>query len=391
MPTKIILNAQKQQKIIQGHPWVFPQAIQKIVGKPNAGDWVLVFDSQETLIGAGFFNPNSLYRVRMIANAKLLKLSHDSLSILKLRLKNAFNLRQNLNFPNDKTNCYRLCNSEADGLSGLVIDVLNDKLVVSSSALWVENHREVIKQILMQDFPKSQILWFGQSKPLKQDGIEHAYRDDTSNIRTIAKEEGVLFEIGFENVQKTGIFLDQRENHHRLARLCKGKKVLDLYTYHGGFALHAALHGAAEVTAIDSSAPAIEHAKHNASLNQVSQINWIVDDAKNHLEKAGGYDIVILDPPKLVPSKKHLNAAKNLYRFLHRQVFKHLKSGSILMTCNCSSALNTQEFIHLVTQQANAEGQVIQILGVYGPAICHPVLPVFPEGNYLTAILVAIM
>ena len=391
MPTKIILNPQKQQKIIQGHPWVFPQAIQKIIGNPNAGDWVIVYDNQDALVGAGFFNPHSLYRVRMIANASHFNSIHHALIIIKMRLKAAFNLRQNLGFPNERTNCYRLCNAEADGLSGLVIDVLNDKLVVSSSALWVENHREPIKTILQEHFSKAQILWFGQSKPLKQDGIEHAYRDDASNVRTIAKEEGVLFEIGFENVQKTGIFIDQRENHHRVASLCSGKKVLDLYTYHGGFALHAALHGASQVTAIDSSAPAIEHAKHNASLNQVSQINWVVDDAKNHLDKAEDYDIVILDPPKLVPSKKHLNAAKNLYRFLHRQVFKHLKSGSILMTCNCSSALNTQEFLQLVTQQAIAEGKSIQILGVYGPAICHPVLPVFPEGNYLTAILVAIM
>lgn len=391
MPTKIILSAQKQQKIIQGHPWVFPQAIQKIIGEPHPGDWVLVYDSHNALIGAGFFNPHSLYRVRMIANASHLSRSHDPLNTIKIRLEHAFHLRKTLGFPNEQTNCYRLCNSEADGLSGLVMDVLNDKIVISSSALWVEQQRQPITHILQKHFPKAQILWFGQSKALKQDGIEHPYRDDASNIRTIAKEEAVLFEIGFENVQKTGIFIDQRENHHRLASLCKGKKVLDLYTYHGGFALHAALNGAASVTAIDSSAAAIEHAKHNASLNQVSQINWIVDDAKNHLDKAQDYDVVILDPPKLVPSKKHLNAAKNLYRFLHRQVFKHLKSGSILMTCNCSSALNTQEFIQLVSQQAIAEGQSIQILGVYGPAICHPVLAVFPEGNYLTAILLAIM
>ena len=391
MPTKIILSAQKQQKIIHGHPWVFPQAIQNIIGEPNPGDWVLVYDSQHALIGAGFFNPHSLYRVRMIANATHLNRSHDPLHIINMRLQHALHLRKTLGFPNIHSNCYRLCNSEGDGLSGLVIDVLNDKVVVSSSALWVEQQREAITSILKEHFPKAQVLWFGQSKALKQDGIDHPYRDDASNIRTIAKEEGVLFEIGFENVQKTGIFIDQRENHHRLASLCKGKKVLDLYTYHGGFALHAALNGATLITAIDSSAPAIEHAKHNASLNQVSQINWIVDDAKNHLDKAGNYDVVILDPPKLVPSKKHLNAAKNLYRYLHRQVFKHLSTGSILMTCNCSSALNAQEFMQLVTQQAIAEGRSIQILGIYGPARCHPVLAVFPEGHYLTAILLAIM
>lgn len=190
--------------------------------------------------------------------------------------------------------------------------------------------------------------------------------------------------------KKLVFFLDQRENHQRIAELCRDKKVLDLYTYHGGFALHAAMAGAKEVTAVDSSAPAIEHAKQNALLNGVSQIEWVVDDAKHHLEKAKDYDVIILDPPKLVPSRKHLHQAKNLYRFLHRQLFRHMKSGSILMTCNCSSALNAHEFTNLVAEQAVAEHREMQVLGVYGPSICHPVLPIFPEGHYLTAVLVYI-
>jgi 23S rRNA (cytosine1962-C5)-methyltransferase len=390
MQTKVILSSQKQQKIIAGHPWVFPQAIQKIQGSPKAGDWVEVFDSQGTLVGAGFFNDNSLYRVRMIANDKIMLNFKSWEEVLKFRIEQAIALRQSLGFPNEDTTGYRLCNSESDGLSGLVIDTFNEITVISSSAFWTELHREFILNLLKQHFPQQKFLWLGQIKPLQQDGWSSPHRDSGEGLKTIVKEAGVQFEINFENVQKTGIFLDQRENHQRLASLCKNKKVLDLYTYHGGFALHAALAGATDVTAVDSSAPAIEHAKHNASINGVNRIEWIVDDAKNHLEKAKDYDVIVLDPPKLVPSKKHLNQAKNLYRFLHRQVFRNMKSGSILMTCNCSSALNTQEFTQLVAQQATAEHRQIQILGVYGPAICHPVLPHFPEGQYLTAVLVCV-
>lgn len=391
MSTKIILSAEKQQKIIQGHPWVFPNAIQKIMGQPQAGDWVEVFDANEHLIGGGFYNPHSLYRVRMLAHASLMKKFKKWQDIIQYRLEQAIHLRKTLNFPNAQTDSYRLCNSESDSLSGLVIDVFHDVTVISSSAFWVELQREAILKILKKYFPEQKLVWLGQEKPLKQDGWYTPYRDEAKNLSTIAKEAGVQFEIHFDKVQKTGIYLDQRENHERVAQLCKGKKVLDLYTYHGGFALHAARAGASQVTAVDSSAAAIEHAKRNAKLNGVEQIEWVVEDAKKYLDHAKDYDVIILDPPKLVPSKKHLNQAKNLYRFLHRQVFRNMQSGSILMTCNCSSALSTTEFIRLVSEQAIAELRQIQILGSYGPSICHPVLPMFPEGNYLTAVLVCIL
>lgn len=391
MSIKIILSADKQQKIIHGHPWVFPNAIQKIIGQPQAGDWVEVLDAQQNLIGAGFYNPHSLYRVRLLANQQLIQKYQRWQDILKYRLEQAIQLRKFFNLPNSQTNAYRLCNSESDGLSGLVIDIFNDVTVISSSAYWVERQRPIIQAILREYFPEQNPIWIGQEKPLKQDGWDTPHRDDPQNITTIAKEAGILFEIHFDKVQKTGIYLDQRENHERVAQLCKGKKVLDLYTYHGGFALHAAKAGASQVTAVDSSAAAIEHAKRNAKLNQVEQIQWLVEDAKKYLDHVQDYDVIILDPPKLVPSKKHLHQAKNLYRFLHRQVFRQMQSGSILMTCNCSSALSTTEFIRLVSEQAIAEQRQIQILGSYGPSICHPILPMFPEGHYLTAVLVCIL
>ena len=390
MFAKVILLAKKQQKIMDGHPWVFPQAIHHILGHPQAGDWVWVSDDKQNIIGAGFYNPNSLYRVRMIANKQLLDSFKTWQEIVTYQLHKAIQLRQTMRLPNENTTAYRLCNSENDGLSGIVVDIFHDVVVVSSTALWVEQHRDFITQILKQQFPQSTILWFGQPKPLTQEGCTAPYRDTPKNLKTTIFEGGVQFEIHFNQIQKTGIYIDQRENHQRLAQLCKGKKVLDLYTYHGGFALHAAKAGANGVTAVDSSAPAIEHAKRNAELNHVT-IDWQVADAKEYLEKVSEYDVISLDPPKLIPSKKHLNAAKNLYRFLHRQVFRNMRSGCILMTSNCSSALNTQEFVNLVQQQALLEHKSIQILGIYGPSICHPVLPVFPEGQYLTAILLVVM
>jgi 23S rRNA (cytosine1962-C5)-methyltransferase len=204
-------------------------------------------------------------------------------------------------------------------------------------------------------------------------------------------EVGVKYEVDFANTQKTGLFLDQRENHQRVAGLARGKRVLDLYTYTGGFALHAAKSGATRVTAVDSSMQAIKLAKQNATLNHLDSIEFIEADARDYLSQVGQYDLIILDPPKLVPSQRHKERAKNYYRFLHRETFKNMTPGSLLMTCNCSSALSAQEFTLLVSTQAMAVGKMARILGVYGPSSCHPTLAAFPEGHYLTAVLLVLV
>lgn len=391
MTAAVILVSEKSAPILKGHPWVFPKAIAKVTGHPKTGDLVAIKNDNGELIGVGAYNETSLYRVRVLA------LQHEGIApldypgIIQHRLKQAALVRQALQLPDASTTAYRVFNSEADGLSGLTIDRFNNVCVVASSAYWVELNQSLIKDALKTHFPDDHILWSSQAKPLGQDGWEGPLATDLNLEPTDILEAGIIMHVDFANAQKTGLFIDQRENHARIAALAKGKSVLDLYTYTGGFALHAAKAGATRVTAIDSSAQAIEHAQRNAALNQLTQIEFIEADARDYLARASEYDIVVLDPPKLVPSRKHLEKAKNYYRFLHREAFKAMKSGSLLMTCNCSSALNAQEFCNLVSSQAAVVGKQARILGVYGPASCHPVLNAFPEGNYLTAVLIAVL
>lgn len=389
MNAVVYLHKAKQNTIRRGHPWVFPKAITKTTGKPITGKLVDIFSEEGELIGVGAYNEHSLYRVRVLVQAweKIDKTSIQT--IVHHRMAQALAIRQSLNLPNTNTNAYRLFNSEADGLSGLTIDRFNQITVIASSAYWVEANKGIIKQCIAELIP-GEIIWLSQTKPLAQDGWQQA-SDETTDLATEVLEEGVVYQIDFSQAQKTGLFLDQRENHHRLAELAKGKRVLDLYCYTGGFALHAAKAGASKVTAVDSSNHAIAQAKRNAELNGVKTIDFIEADARDYLATAADYDLVILDPPKLVPSQQHLQRAKNYYRFLHREVLKTMRSGTLLMTCNCSSALSTQEFTALVTSQAAAVGKNARVLGVFGPASCHPTLPVFPEGNYLTAVLMAIV
>lgn len=391
MNAKVTVLADKQKSIVRGHPWIFPKAIAKTSGKLVTGELVDIYDEEGSLLGVGAYNEHSLYRVRILALAnEQCDFSHYK-PLIKHRLQQALWVRMALNLPNDKVTAYRLFNSEADGLSGLTIDRFNETAVVSSTAYWVESNKEVIIQTLHELYADLEIIWLPQVKSLAQDGWSKTFDEQLSQKKVEVFEAGIVYQIEFANAQKTGLFIDQRENHERIANVCKGKKVLDLYTYTGGFALHAARAGAAEVTAVDSSAQAIAQAKHNAFLNSLKHIDFIEADARDYLSKAGDYDVIILDPPKLVPSKQHLQKAKNYYRFLHREVFKYMKVGSLLMTCNCSSALSAPEFTALVSAQASAVGKQARIIGVYGPASCHPTLASFPEGNYLTAVLIAVV
>lgn len=385
----IYLQPKKTKPIAQGHPWVFPKAIARTSGNLKNGELVSVHTGEGELLGWGTYNEFSLYRVRVLAYANE-ALSQPTLSaIVTLRLQQAITLRQRLNFPNSETTGYRLCNSEGDGLSGLTIDIFDHVMVVSSSAFWVEAHRITLEPLLRQLVSPQEIVWISQAKPLQQDGWA-VLPTATPTASVEVKEAGIRYRIDFSQTQKTGLYLDQRENHQRIAALAHGKRVLDLYCFTGGFALHAAKAGATAVLGIDSSAGAIAQATHNASLNTLSNVQFLEADAKASLALAADYDIVILDPPKLVPSRKHLNRAVQHYRFLHRETFNHLRSGSLLLTCNCSSALALDHFIHIIGESAIASGKQIRILGTYGAAADHPMLPAFVEGNYLQAVLIAI-
>jgi len=387
MTASVVLAVDKASLILKGYPWVFPKII-KAESQVRTGEWVTVFDADNQVVAYGVYNEHSLYRVRVLA------LAYEGLpcelnAVITHRFQEAHALRTQLGLPNEQTDAYRLFNSEADGLSGITIDCFNDVLVVSSTAYWVELNKAIIKASLNELLPQKTILWFSHEKSLAQDGwvgeIEVKHHHET-----LVLESGIKFNIAFESAQKTGLFLDQRENHQRIAALTKGKSVLDLYCYTGGFALHAAAAGALNVTAVDSSLEAINRAKENVLLNGLSNIEFIEADARDYLDKAQDYDVVILDPPKLVPSKKHIEKARNYYRFLHRELFKSMKKGALLMTCNCSSAITSQEFVTLVSTQASMVNRRVKILGVYGPSMCHPVLAAFPEGQYLTAVLMEI-
>lgn len=390
MKAAVYLHRASPGNVRRGHPWIFPKAIGRQTGKLVTGELVDVYTADGEALGVGVYNEHSLYRVRVLAHHFEQVDTTSIANLVAYRLRQALLIRQSIGLPSQTTTAYRLFNSEGDGLSGLTIDRFNHVCVVASSAFWVEAHKDIICKTICDVMSLTEIIWLPQAKPLAQDGWSDIANQETSGSEQVL-EAGVHYQVDFNNTQKTGLFLDQRENHQRIAALAHGKRVLDLYTYTGGFALHAAMAGAVSVTAVDSSGQAIALARRNATLNKLDFIEFIEADARDYLVKAGEYDLVVLDPPKLVPSQKYLQRAKNYYRFLHREVFKYMQKGALLLTCNCSSALSAQEFSELVSTQAMAAGKVVRILGIYGPASCHPTLAAFPEGSYLTAVLLAVV
>lgn len=236
MRAKVILLAAKQNTVLRGHPWIFPKAIAKTHGKLVTGELVDIYSEHNELIGVGAYNQHSLYRVRVLALASEQIDTSSFQTIISHRLKQAYQVRSCLNLPNQETTAYRFFNSEADGLSGLTIDRFNSICVVASSSYWVEANKAGIMNALQDLMVDDQIIWLPQVKPLGQDGWKELELT-TNQMRTEILEVGVTFQIEFANAQKTGLFLDQRENHKRVADLSPGKKSPRSIYLHGWFCI----------------------------------------------------------------------------------------------------------------------------------------------------------
>lgn len=376
-----------------GNPLVYPKAIES-EKHLTLGDWVCITDAKHVPIAYGFYNPHSLYRVRLIAWANEGEQFSDLRFALSARINDAILLRQNLNLPSDATNAYRLINSEGDKLSGLTVDVLDDYLVAQATAAYVVLHKALIEELLLAQFPMKKIIWRWHEKSLQQDGIEdktliasQTTRNDGENI--VILENNLSYHINPFDGQKTGFYCDQRETRLLIRNLSKNKNVLDVCCFNGGFALNAALGGAKSVTGVDTSNAAINLAKENARSNNLN-INFIEQEALKTLSESKPMDLIILDPPKLAPSHKHLANAKRKYLQLNKAALMALAPHGYLLTCSCSQAMSLEEFTKMLLDAALACNKNIQILkiGFAGPD--HPQALAFSHGHYLKWLLIRV-
>ncbi|KAL3691593.1 hypothetical protein R1sor_005244 [Riccia sorocarpa] len=402
---KVVLKKGKVQLFKNGSPMVYSGAVDSVVGRPPPaiGDTVLVTDGAKQPFAWGVFNSESMFRVRIMQMEEEIlndpSCFMDMERLIQTRISAAVELRKLLDLPSNETNVYRLVNSEGDGLSGLIADVLGGHLVVASSAAWVEKYRKTIEEVFYKQINPKSITWKPSIEILKEEGLRISdptellmdLSDEVDEIEVI--ENGIRYRAS-PTGQKTGFYADQRENRHFLRPLCKGKRVLDLCCYSGGFALNAAVGGASHVTGVDSSGPAIELAKANAVLNGIEEgrYTFLRQDIKHFLSlsvaEGKSWDIVILDPPKLAPSRRVLPRAVASYRRLNALAMRAVNPSGLLMTCSCSGAMTQSgQFLSVLQEAARQAGRKLTQLRYAGASPDHTLDVSYPEGAYLTNVL----
>jgi 23S rRNA (cytosine1962-C5)-methyltransferase len=372
-----------------GNPLVYPKAIDHVPSL-QAGDWVLIQDAKQIPIAYGFFNPYSLYRIRLIAWVNESNDYADEKAAIKSRVMQAIELRKMLSLPSDETNCYRLINSEGDRLSGLTVDVLGDYLVAHVTALWVQQRQAFITELFASLFPDKTLIWRLNTSALAQDGwkSDDVGATDLAPTAHIIKENGIQYEIDPQVGQKTGFYCDQRETRLLVRKLALDKNVLDVCCFNGGFALNAALGGARSVKGVDTSHTAIIQAQKNAQLNGFKNITFIEQDAIEALHETSPVDLIILDPPKLAPSHKHLANAKRKYLQFNKAALNALTPGGYLLTCSCSQAMSVQDLMDVVLDAALSVQKNIQLLKTGSVGADHPQALAFSHGHYLKWLLI---
>ncbi|HYB91071.1 MAG TPA: class I SAM-dependent rRNA methyltransferase [Candidatus Binataceae bacterium] len=370
-----------------GNPWIFSQAIGRVEPAGiEPGTQVEVRDAGGDLLGAGYYNPNTTIAVRMLAWGA------PGADLIERRLKAALALRRAL--VRDDTDAYRLVNGEGDGLPGVVADRYRDVIVLQLLTAGADRMREALAGSIGELAGPRAIIERSRGAVRKQEGL-----DDRDGVlagetiaETIATENGIKFVVDFVHGQKTGAFLDQRENHARAGELARGARVLDAYCYGGGFALAALAGGASQVVAIDTSARALDWARRNLELNGHSRdgAEFVHGEAARYMaETDRRFDLVVLDPPPLARSRADAERAGRLYAELNTLAMKVLAPGGRLMTFSCSAHVRGEDFIRAVRIGQTRAGRMMRLLAHLGAGPDHPVLLGHVEGEYLTGLLLA--
>lgn len=386
---KVYLKAGKEESLKRFHPWVFSGAIARIEGEPEEGEIVDVYTSKKEFIACGHFQIGSI-AVRVLT----FRQEEINLDFWKHRLEVALDLRRSLNLvDNPENNTYRLVHGEGDNLPGLIIDVYGQTAVMQAHSAGMHVYRmeiaealsEVMGDIVQHIYYKSET-----TLPFKADlGPENGFIKGGSP-ENVALENGLKFHVDWLKGQKTGFFVDQRENRHLLERYSKGRNVLNMFCYTGGFSFYAMRGGANLVHSVDSSAKAIDLTNQNVELNFPGDERHqaFAEDAFKYLDRMGDqYDLIILDPPAFAKHRDALRNALRGYSKLNAKAFEKIKPGGILFTFSCSQVVDKKDFRNAVFTAAAQSGRSVRILHQLTQPGDHPVNIYHPEGEYLKGLV----
>ena len=386
---KVFLKPKKEESLLRFHPWVFSGAIQSFEGQPEEGDLVEVYGANNRYLGIGHFQIGSIaVRILSFQQQEIDQVFWEN------RIRIAYELRKTLRLTaSEHNNTYRLVHGEGDNLPGLVIDMYAHTAVMQAHSVGMHLARHQIAEALKQILGNTlQNIYYKSEAtlPYKANlGSEDGYLLG-GDVEDIALENGLRFCVDWQKGQKTGFFVDQRENRSLLEHYAKDRAVLNMFCYTGGFSFYAMRGGAKVVHSVDSSAKAIALTNKNVSLNFPGDPRHqaFAEDAFKYLEHMGSnYDLIILDPPAFAKHKDVLRNALQGYRKLNAIAFEKIKPGGILFTFSCSQVVNKEHFRLAVFSAAAQSGRSVRILHQLTQPADHPVNIYHPEGEYLKGLV----
>ncbi len=376
----VILKPGKEKAIKNRHHWIFSGAIQ-MLPEFTDGDILPVSSASDELLGYAYFNRKSQITGRMLSFG-----TEAPLDAVNRSLHTASRLRQIL-FHGNETTCYRLINGEGDGIPGLVVDVYNDILVLQISTLGMHRLRDFIVEVLTGLIKPACIYEKSNLPSRRLEGLPNAEGPLSGELPTevLVRESGLSFFIDIAGGQKTGFFLDQRENRRLVQSFSRGRKVLNCFSYTGGFSVYAAAGGAASVTSMDTSESALKLAKKNCAYNFSSgTFEFHASDVFRYLrEQELNYDLVILDPPAFAKKRNDVVKACRGYKDINRLAIAKMPPESYLLTCSCSYYIDESLFQQVLFEAAREANRNVRILQKHHQAVDHPVNIYHPEGEYL--------
>jgi 23S rRNA (cytosine1962-C5)-methyltransferase len=392
---RVVLLPRRARPFYNRHPWVFAGAIASIDGSPADGDEVDLYSNAGKFVARGLYNGRSKIRVRLYSWSPDTPLDDE---FFRRRIEAAVRLRtQVLGLSGPRRAC-RLVFSEADGLSGLVVDQYDRWLTLQITSLAMAKRQTTILEILREASQPEGVYLRTERGVGRLEGLElHDGQlwGTVPETPVIIEEDGVKFEVNLREGQKTGFYLDQRENRRVVAKFATGRRVLDAFCYTGGFSLHAAQAGAQSVFGVDISEPAIALAQENSRLNGFPNVSFLREDVFAHLrnlhENGDRFGLVVLDPPKFARARDSIDDALRGYRRIQSLAIRLLERDGILVTCCCSGLITMDMLVAILSQLAVEEKREIQIIDRRGQAADHPIAAACLESSYLKCLVCRVL
>ena len=370
----------------RGHLHFFRKMVQRPDAPIDPGTLVDVVDRDGAFVGRAFYNPRSNIALRLLSTDADQPAGDE---FFRARLRDAVGLRHDLLRLRDVTDAYRVCHSEGDGLSGLVVDRFGPVLSIEIFSRGFLKLLDRVKAWLLELFPGSTFCVRADEAAARLEGFNPPAPETPEGV--IVREHGVQYRVDFERGHKTGFFCDQRDNRAAVARMAAGRDLLDLCTYSGGFAISAAKAGARRVVGVDLDEKALDLARQNGRLNKV-KVDFLHADLFNYLRQSQGkFGFVVLDPPKLARDPEDLPKARRTYHDMNAMAMKAVEPGGLLLSCSCSGRVGEEEFLGILRGAAQTAGRTLQMIQVGGAGPDHPVSSLYPEGRYLKAVFARVL